>query len=149
VTGPGSLSAVNLLNTVMLVVAAVLVLIAVAGVFAAMLLSTRERARDIAVLKTLGMRPTQVVAMVAATAAVLGITGSALGLPAGVGVHRGLMTIVGNYLGNDLPPGMLDVFSVPSLMLLALAGLLLAVLGSLLPARWAARTRVAEVLRSE
>ena len=149
VTGLGSLSAVKTLNMVMLAVAAVLALIAVSGVFAAMLLSTRERARDIAVLKTLGMRPAQVVAMVAATAALLGAAGSAVGLPAGVGIHRGLMTIVGDYLGNDIPSSLLDVFSVPSLALLGLAGVVLAVIGAMLPGRRAARTRVAEVLHSE
>jgi putative ABC transport system permease protein len=148
-TGAGSLSAINLLNTVMLILAGVLALIAMAGVFGALLLSVRERATDIAVLKALGMRPAQVMLMVAAAAAVLGAAASVLGVPAGVAAHRVLMTAVGAYLGNDLPPGMLDVFSVPILMLLTLAGLVLAVIGSLLPARWAARTRVAEVLHSE
>lgn len=42
-------------------------------------------------LKTLGMTPAQVLAMVASTALVLGIVGGVLGLPAGVAVHRGLM----------------------------------------------------------
>ena len=148
-TGAGSLSAINVLNTVMLILAGILGLIAVAGVFGALLLSIRERARDIAVLKALGMRPAQVILMVAAAAGVLGVAGSALGVPAGVAVHRVLMTTVGVYLGNDLPPGVLDVFSAPGLLLLGLAGISLALVASLLPARWAARTRVAEVLHSE
>jgi putative ABC transport system permease protein len=149
VSSAGSLSAVNLLNTVMLSLAGVLALIAIAGVFGALLLSIRERARDIAVLKALGMRPAQVILMVAATAAVLGVAGSALGLPAGVAAHRILMTTVGAFIGNDLPPGTLEVFSAAGLLLLGLAGVALALLASLLPARWAARTRVAEVLHSE
>lgn len=149
VAGGGSLSAVSLLKTVMLIVAGVLALIAVAGIFGALLLSIRERARDIAVLKALGMRPAQVMLMVAAAAAVLGVAGSALGVPAGVAAHRVLMTTVGAYIGNDLPPNILEVFSAAGLLLMGLAGVALALLASLLPARWAARTRVAEVLHTE
>ena len=149
VIGAGSLSGINLLDTVMLILAGVLSLIAIAGVFGALLLSIRERARDIAVLKALGMRPSDVMLMVAAAAAVLGVAGSALGVPAGVAAHRVLITIVGAYIGNDLPPGTLEVFSAPGLALLGLAGVAIALLASLLPARWAARTRVAEVLHTE
>jgi putative ABC transport system permease protein len=149
VSRAGSLSAINLLNTVMLILAGVLALIAMAGVFGALLLSIRERARDIAVLKALGMRPAQVMLMIGATAAVLGVVGSAIGLPAGVAAHHVLMTTVGAFIGNDLPRGTLEVFSAAGLLLLGAAGVALALLASLLPARWAARTRVAEVLHTE
>jgi putative ABC transport system permease protein len=149
VTGAGSLSGITLLKTVMLILAGVLALIAVAGIFGALLLSIRERARDIAVLKALGMRPAQVMLMIAAAAAVLGVAGSALGVPAGVAAHRVLMTTVGAYIGNDLPRGTLEVFSAADLLPLGLAGVALALLASMLPARWAARGRAADVLHSE
>ena len=51
--------------------------------------------------------------------------------------------------GLHRPESVFTVFSAPGLLLLALAGVAVALLGSLLPARWAARTRVAEVLHSE
>ncbi len=133
----------------MVVLAAVLALIAVVGVFNTMLLNTREGARETAVLKALGMTPLQVLAMVAASAVVLGSVGGVLGLPVGVSVHRALMQALGNVGGNDMPESVLRVFSAPGLILLALAGVAVALVGSLLPARWAARTRVAEVLHSE
>jgi putative ABC transport system permease protein len=41
------------------------------------------------------------------------------------------------------------VFPVPRLALLSLAALVLAVLGALLPATWAARARPATALRAE
>jgi putative ABC transport system permease protein len=148
-TGAGSLSGVYLLDTVMLILAGVLSLIAVAGVFGVLLLSIRERARDIAVFRALGMRPAEVMLMVATAAAVLGVAGAALGVPAGVVAHHVLTTTVGAYLGNDLPRGTLDVFNAPALTMLGLAGVGLALLASLLPARWAARARVAEALHSE
>ena len=114
-----------------------------------MLLNTRERARDTAVLKALGMTPAQVLAMVAAGAVALGIAGGLLGLPAGVAVYRAMMQAAETGLGRHLPESVFVVFSAPGLLLLALAGVAVALLGSLLPARWAARTRVAEVLHSE
>jgi putative ABC transport system permease protein len=145
----GSVSPVDTLNSVMLVLAAVLALIAVAGVFNTLLLNTRERARETAVLKALGMTPLQVLAMVAASAVLLGSVGGVLGLPAGVAVHRALMQSLASLAGNDMPDSLFRVFSAPGLLLLALAGVAVALVGSLLPARWAARTRVAEVLHSE
>ncbi|HLQ61177.1 MAG TPA: FtsX-like permease family protein, partial [Candidatus Acidoferrales bacterium] len=144
-----SISTIGILNSVMLVLAAVLALIAVAGVFNTLLLNTRERARDTAVMKALGMTPAQVLTMVAAGAVLLGTVGGLLGLPAGVAVHRALMQALASFAGNNMPEGALRVFTAPGLMLLALAGVAVALIGSLLPARWAARTRVAEVLHSE
>ena len=145
----GSVSGIDTLNSVMLVLAAVLALIAVAGVFNTLLLNTREHARETAVLKALGMTPLQVLAMVAASAVLLGSVGGLLGLPAGVAVHRALMEALARVVGNDLPDSLFRVFSAPGLILLALAGVAVALVGSLLPARWAAMTRVAEVLHSE
>ena len=142
-------SPVDTMNSVMLVLAAVLALIAVAGVFNTLLLNTRERARETAVLKALGMTPLQVLAMVGASAVLLGSVGGVLGLPAGVAVHRAMMQALASLVGNHLPDSFFRVFSVPGLILLALAGVAVALVGSLLPARWAARTRVAEVLHSE
>jgi len=146
---PPTVSFIGFLNSVMLLLAAVLALIAMAGVFNTMLLNTRERARDTAVLKALGMTPAQVLAMVAAGAVVLGIGGGLLGLPAGVGVYRAMMQAAETGFGLHMPESVFTVFSAPGLLLLALAGVAVALLGSLLPARWAARTRVADVLHSE
>lgn len=47
------------------------------------------------------------------------------------------------------PSELIDVYDVPDLTLLALSGVLIAVAGALLPAGWAARTRVAGALRAE
>jgi putative ABC transport system permease protein len=146
---PPTVSFIGFLNSVMLVLAAVLALIAMAGVFNTMLLNTRERARDTAVLKALGMTPAQVLAMVAASAVVLGIAGGLLGLPAGVAVYRAMMQAAETSFALHIPDSVFTVFSAPGLLLLALAGVAVALVGSLLPARWAARTRVAEVLHSE
>ncbi|MER5533924.1 hypothetical protein [Streptomyces mirabilis] len=51
--------------------------------------------------------------------------------------------------GLNLPESVIAVYRTPELILLALGGLLIAVLGVLLPAGWAARTRSAVALRTE
>ena len=44
---------------------------------------------------------------------------------------------------------MLNVYQLGELVLLAVSGLVIAVVGALLPAGWAARTRTAFALRAE
>jgi putative ABC transport system permease protein len=56
---------------------------------------------------------------------------------------------MGHAAGTDLPPSVLEVYEIPQLVLLGLAGIAIALLGALLPAGWAARTRTATALRTE
>jgi putative ABC transport system permease protein len=44
---------------------------------------------------------------------------------------------------------LLDVFTPPAIVGLVAAGIAVAILGAVLPARWAARTSTAEVLHAE
>jgi putative ABC transport system permease protein len=138
------------LDAVLAVLIAVLAAIAVAGVFNTVLLSTRERMRDTATLKTLGMTPGQVVGMVVSSACVLGVVGGALGLPVGVWLHQSLLTLMGSVVNLPVPPGLSQgVYGPVNLPLLALAGVAVAVVGAALPAWLAARAPVAVVLRAE
>jgi putative ABC transport system permease protein len=50
---------------------------------------------------------------------------------------------------TNLPASYIAVYSGPELALLALAGLVIAVAGALLPAGWAARAAAATALRAE
>jgi putative ABC transport system permease protein len=50
---------------------------------------------------------------------------------------------------SGIPPSLLSVYQPWEFLLLALAGLLIAVAGALGPASWAARTRTAFALRAE
>ena len=126
-----------------------LALVAVAAVFNTLVLNTRERTQDTAILRALGMSPGATVLMVTSAAAVLGIVGGLLGVPAGMGFHHGILAAVSQVVGNDLPAEVYDVFNPVMLPLLAAAGVLIAVLGGLIPGRWASRLRVADVLHAE
>ena len=133
----------------MSVLVLILGLIAAAGVFATMLLHVRERSRDIAILKAIGMSPRQLLTMVMASAAVLGVIGGLVALPSGVRTHHGLMTGLARQIGNSLPPFAFDVLHPMTLYPLGVMGLAIAVAGAVFPARRAARSRAAEILRSE
>jgi putative ABC transport system permease protein len=134
---------------VLFAIALVIALIAIAGIFNTMLLSTRERVRDTATLKALGMSPRQVIGMVAALAGFLALVGGLAALPAGVALHRFLFNLLSNIGGDDTPPSLYDVFAAWELVAIPLVGVAVAVAAALIPARWAARTNAVEVLRAE
>jgi putative ABC transport system permease protein len=136
---------VNLLSGMIGGLALVLALIAAAGVFNATWLSTRERIHDIAVLKGLGMTPGQIALMAVASTLVLTAVASLLGVPAGIWLQKAIWDqITGSY------GVLLTIHVAPATLILALLGaFVVALAGAALPARCAAATPVAEVLRSE
>ena len=127
----------------------VLGLIAAVGVFSTMLLHVRERSRDIAVLKAVGMTPRQLLIMVMTSSAVLGLIGGLVAMPLGVRTYHWLMTQLAHQIGNRPPPFAFDVLHPTTLYPLGVMGLAIALAGAFFPARRAARSRAAAVLRSE
>ncbi|MFF8999789.1 hypothetical protein [Streptomyces achromogenes] len=75
--------------------------------------------------------------------------GSLLGVPLGIAAHRMVVPRMAAGLDITLPGSMTAVWHPPLLAVLALAGVVIAVVGALVPARRAARLTVAEVLRNE
>jgi putative ABC transport system permease protein len=140
---------INTVNGLMSVLVLVLGLIAAAGVFATMLLQVRERSRDIAILKAVGMSPRQLLTMVMTSSAVLGLIGGLIAMPLGVRTYHGLMTELAHQIGNRPPPFAFDVLHPTTLYPLGVMGLAIALAGAVLPARRAARSRTAAILRSE
>jgi putative ABC transport system permease protein len=128
----------------------VLTAIAVAGVFNTVVLTTREKVRDVAILKAVGMAPGQIVAMVVASVALLGLVAGGLGIPVGLVLHREILQSMGQIAtGTAIPPSFFDLISHAVLPLLALAGVAIAAVGAWVPAQWAASSGVAEVLQAE
>lgn len=140
---------IGTLDSVGLALAAILILIALAGAFNTLLLTVRERRRDLATLKAVGMTPRQLLTMVCTTGAVIGFIGGVIAIPVGLALHRVLLSLFAAQAGNDLPTGVLNVFSVWTLPLFVAGGMVVAVVGGLAPARSAARTPVATVLHAE
>ena len=124
-------------------------MVAALGVFNTVVLNTRERRRDLGMLKSIGMTPRQVTAMMVTSMAALGALSGLIGIPAGIAAHHLVVPVMANAGQVTFPARMLDVFPAPLLALLALAGIAIAALGALIPARSAARATIAEVLHNE
>ena len=134
---------------ILFVIAFVIALIAVAGIFNTLLLNTRERVRDTATLKALGMSPRQVIGMVAASAGFLALVGGLAAAPAGVVLYRFLFNLLSNLGGDDTPSALYNVFGAWELIAIPLGGVVVAIGAAMVPGRWAARTNVVEVLHAE
>lgn len=117
--------------------------------FNTVVLETRERTRDMGVTKALGMTPAQTVGVVLASVLLVGAVGGAIGLPVGLLLHGVTVPAMGHSAGLNFPASALDVFGTATLLLLGLGGVLIALLGALLPAVRAARARTVDALRAE
>jgi ABC-type lipoprotein release transport system permease subunit len=117
-----------------------------AGALAHLLLSAvQRRRRDFAILKTLGFVRRQVAGAVAAQATTVTAIGLVVGVPVGVAVGRWVWTLMADSLGVVPRPQV----PLSSLAAIVAASLVVANLIALVPGQLAARTRPANVLRSE
>ncbi|PZF82853.1 ABC transporter permease [Jiangella anatolica] len=137
------------LNALAAMLSLLLVTVAVLGVLNGVLLDIRDRVRELGIQKALGMAPRQTIALVLASVALPGVVGAAIGVVLGYALHAVVMPAMGDSAGLRLPQVVTDVFGPGLLILLGVAGVLVAIAGSLLPAGWAARTRTATALRTE
>ncbi|MFF2750685.1 FtsX-like permease family protein [Kitasatospora sp. NPDC058048] len=134
-----------------LVATLTLMMIAVAalGVLSTVVQDTRERVHDLGILKALGMTPKQTVAMVLTPVSLTGLIAGLIGVPLGVAVEKATLTPMGNAIGRHLPPSVSHVYPTGLLVPLLTGGIVIALLGALLPAYRAARSRTAAALRTE
>ncbi len=144
----GKMSKLFLVINVVLGFAGLMTLSAgVVGVSNIMLISVRERTKEIGVRKALGATPGAIVKMVVSEAVVLTTIAGYLGLVAGVAALEGWTWVIGK-LGDDVPFGPPDV----GLALAGGAGIVLVVFGALagvIPAYHAAKIQPVEALRTE
>ena len=126
------------------VLAAGLALGATVALALTLVASVRRRRRDLAMLKTLGFTARQLAATVAWQASVIAVIAAAVGVPVGIAAGRQLWTLFARNI-NAVPEP-----TVPASVILVAAGVfILANLVAFIPARIAARTPAALVLRTE
>ncbi|MET7305373.1 FtsX-like permease family protein, partial [Embleya sp. NPDC005575] len=130
-----------ILDAMAVLLTLMLVSVAALGVLNSVVLDTRERVHDIGVCKAVGMTLGQTVSLVFASMADIGLLGGLIGVPAGFTLHACVVPMMGHAAGTNLPPSILEVYSGPKLLLLAFAGVVIALLGAAVPAGWAARAR--------
>lgn len=142
---PGVIDGYSRVRTTPLVLGGLLALLALATLAHTLVTSIRRRRRDLAVLKTLGFVRHQVSAAVAWQATALSVIAAVVGVPLGVAIGRWLWETFAGQLGvvsGARTPVVASLALVP-------AALVAANLIGAVPARLAARTPPAVVLRSE
>ncbi len=131
-------------NGLPLVLACALTLLAAGTIAHTLVTSVHRRRRDLAILKAMGFVSRQVRATVAWQATAIAATGLVIGLPLGVAAGRWAWTLLARGFAIEPVPvvSALVLLSVPAVLLMA--NLVAAV-----PARAAAHTQPAVVLRTE
>jgi putative ABC transport system permease protein len=135
--------------TLVAMLTALIIAVAGLGVLNTVALQVRERAHSIGVLKAVGMTPRQALAMTVCSVALVGLAAGIVAVPAGVLLHHSVLPVMAHGANSGLPPSLLSVYTPAEAVLLALAGLAIAVAGALGPAGWAARARTTAALRAE
>ncbi|MEU6880988.1 FtsX-like permease family protein [Streptomyces sp. NPDC046712] len=148
-TEAGRSTVILAMQALIAMLTAMLVAVACLGVLNTVVLDTRERVRDLGVLKALGMSPRQTVVQVLTSVGAIGLVAGVIGVPLGVALHRTVMPAMGRAVGTTIPGAHIDVYGAPLLATLALAGVAIALTGAVVPALWAARTPTARALRTE
>jgi predicted lysophospholipase L1 biosynthesis ABC-type transport system permease subunit len=131
------------------VLALLLATVAALGVLNTVALNVLDRRRDLGMLKSIGMTPRQVITMLITSMAALGVAGGLIGIPFGMIAHRLVVPLAADAAKITLPDYVMDVWDPVVLTLMAGSGVLIAVVGALLPARSAARLSIARVLHNE
>ncbi|MDQ6619723.1 MAG: ABC transporter permease, partial [Pseudomonadota bacterium] len=119
-------------------------------VFSTQALAIVRRRPQLALLRVLGLRRRELVALLLAEGALLGLAGSVMGLAAGYGLARLALRVIGADLGSGYFRGVAPqlVADPLSAVILAMLGIAAALAGSALPALEAARAQPAHALKS-
>jgi putative ABC transport system permease protein len=137
------------ITTLVAMLTLLITVVAGLGVLNTVALQIREKAHDIGVFKALGMTPGQTMTMVVCSVGITGLVAGIIAVPAGIVLHHGVLPAMASAANSGLPASVISVYSAPEMIGLALAGLVIAVVGALAPASWAARSRTAAALRTE
>jgi putative ABC transport system permease protein len=124
---------------------AIALVVAAVGIVNTLMMNVMERKQEIGMLLSLGMTQRQVVKVVLAESASMGLVGTLLGLGLGLVVSRALIK------GANIVAGyrFAYTFSATPFLLAVAIGLLLSQLAGLYPARRAARTNIVEAIKQE
>jgi putative ABC transport system permease protein len=114
------------------------------GIINTLTMSVLERTREIGVLRALGASRWQIRRQVAAESVVIGLVGALLGVAVGAGLGYALLQGLASGV-----PGVSYRPPVTAMIAVALAGIILGLLASILPARRAARLDVIQAISYE
>ena len=151
--------AINLEKRMMFIILFLIITVAAFNIVSTLVMAVTDKESDIAILRTLGAKPSMIMFIFIIQGTFLGIIGTLIGLLAGIPTALNVETVVSsleNILGMKfLSP---DVYYISALtadvhwdevFYIGIASLLVSVLATLYPAWRASRTQPAEALRYE
>lgn len=119
------------------------------GVLNTVLMSTRDRVRDLGIFKAIGMRPGQMLTMVICWMIGPALLAALIAAPVAMALTTATMHAMASSAHSGMPETFSQVLPLPRLILMSLGAFAIALAGAALPAGWAARARPASALRSE
>jgi hypothetical protein len=144
-TRPSDLVNFGQVQSLPLVLAGLVALLAIATLAHTLITAIRRRRRDLAILKMMGFVPRQVRLAVASQATTFVAVALLIGLPLGIALGRTIWTVFADQLGAVAEP----VYPSLSLLMIVPAAIVLANVIAIAPGFIAARTKPAVVLRAE
>ncbi len=145
----GHLGVFAAVDTLVTMLTILIMAVAGLGVLNTVALQIRERAHDIGVFKSVGMTPRQTLGMILCSVAIVGLVAGVIAVPVGMYLHDAVVPTMAHAANSGIPASLLTVYLPWEVVVLALAGLAIALAGAFGPASWAAGTRTAFALRSE
>ena len=142
---PSDIESLDRLQSLPVVLSALLVVLVTATVVHAMAVAVRRRRRDLAILQAMGSTSGGVTTVGVWQGVTIGVAGLLIGVPLGIVAGRWFWILLANGFGTLAEP----VVPLVPVILLVVAVLALAAVGGAVPVRRGLRHRPAAVLRSE
>jgi lipoprotein-releasing system permease protein len=152
-------TAIAIEKTVMFVILSLIDLVAAISIIIVLVMAVTDKQSDIAILRTLGMTPTHIMGVFVVQGTLIGFLGTLLGLVLGVLLAHNVNNILEfarhAFHAQIFPASVYYISNLPSdiyisdVLKVTISTFVLAILATLYPAWWAARTQPAEALRYE
>lgn len=150
---------IQITKSILFVILMLVIAVATFNIVSTLVMVVKDKQADIAILRTIGARPSSVLKIFVTQGSVIGLSGTLIGVVAGILLALNLESIVSffeSFLGikflaadvyfiSDLPADL----QLPDVVKIASIALVLALLSTVYPAWMASRTPPAEALRYE